>query len=150
LSGSNLDVLLQERSRMFQFETTIRVRYGEVDQMGYVYYGNYALYYEIARVESFRHLGVTYKEIEETGIMMPVLESRSKFVGPASYDEELKIVTSIREKPKVKIRFDYEIYGQGNNLIHQGETLLVFVDNVTRKPCRPPEILQQVLQPYFD
>jgi acyl-CoA thioester hydrolase len=134
---------------MFRFETHIRVRYGEVDQMGYVYYGNYALYYEVARVESLRHLGITYKEIEETGIMMPVLESRSKFIGPASYDEDLRIVTYIREKPGVKVKFDYEIYGQENNLIHQGETILVFVDKLTRKPCRPPEMLQQVLQSYF-
>lgn len=135
---------------MFRFETKIRVRYGEVDQMGYVYYGTYALYYEIVRVESFRHLGVTYKEIEEAGFLMPVLESQSKFIGPASYDEELKIVTSMREKPRVKIKFDYEIYTQDNDLIHTGETVLAFVDKVTRKPCKPPEILQKVLQPYFD
>lgn len=134
---------------MFQFETKIRVRYGEVDQMGYVYYGTYALYYEVARVESFRHLGVTYKEIEETGVLMPVLENRSRFIKPASYDEELQIVTYMREKPGVRVKFDYEIYAQDNDLIHTGETLLAFVDKLTRKPCRPPEILQKVLQPYF-
>jgi acyl-CoA thioester hydrolase len=134
---------------MFRFETKIRVRYGEVDQMGYVYYGNYALYYEVARVESLRYLGVTYKEIEEMGILMPVLESRSKFIQPASYDEDLKIVTTICEKPRARIKFNYEIYGQENNLIHQGETALAFVDKVTKKPCRPPEILQNVLYPYF-
>lgn len=134
---------------MFRFETKIRVRYGEVDQMGYVYYGNYALYYEVARVETLRYLGVTYKEIEETGILMPVLESRSKFIEPASYDENLKIVTTIREKPRARIKFDYEIYNQKNNLIHEGETVLVFVDKVTKKPCRPPETLHKVLQPYF-
>jgi len=135
---------------MFRFETTIRVRYGEVDQMGYVYYGNYALYYEIARVESFRHLGITYKEIEETGILMPVLESRSRFIGPASYDEELRIVTYIHEKPRAKIKFNYEIYACKKDPIHKGETILVFVDKFTRKPCKPPEILQTVLRPYFD
>ena len=134
---------------MFRFETKIRVRYGEVDQMGYVYYGNYALYYEVARVESLRYLGVTYKEIEETGILMPVLESRSKFIQPASYDEDLKIVTTIGEKPRARIQFDYEIYNQKNNLIHEGETVLVFVDKVTKKACRPPEILHKVLRPYF-
>lgn len=134
---------------MFRFETKIRVRYGEVDQMGYVYYGNYALYYEVARVETLRYLGVTYKEIEETGILMPVLESRSKFIEPASYDENLKILTTIREKPRARIKFDYEIYNQKNNLIHEGETVLVFVDKVTKKPCRPPETLHKVLQPYF-
>jgi len=118
--------------------------------MGYVYHGNYALYYEIARVESFRHLGVTYKEVEETGVLMPVLESRSRFIGPASYDEELRIVTYIREKPKAKIKFNYEIYSCTKDPINTGETTLVFVDKLTRKPCKPPEILQTVLQPYFE
>lgn len=117
--------------------------------MGYVYHGNYALYYEIGRVESFRHLGVTYKEIEETGILTPVLESRSRFISPASYDEELQIVTHIREKPRAKIKFEYEIYSPQKDLIHEGETTLVFVDKLTRKPCKPPEILQTVLQQYF-
>ncbi len=81
---------------------------------------------------------------------MPVLESQSKFRGPASYDEELQIVTYIREKPRVKVKFEYEIYSNQKDLIHEGETTLVFVDKVTRKPCKPPEILQKVLQPYFD
>lgn len=95
---------------MYQSETSIRVRYGETDQMAYVYYGNYAMYYEVARVESLRQLGVTYKELEASGIMMPVLENHSKFLGPARYDELLRIVTTIREKPTVKIKFEYEIF----------------------------------------
>lgn len=134
---------------MFHFETKIRVRYSEVDQMGYVYYGHYASYYEIARVESFRHLGITYKELEEMGILMPVLENRSTFMGPASYDEELRVVTYMREKPKVKVKFDYEIYARKHELIHKGETILAFVDKFTRKPCKPPKVLQEILQPYF-
>ena len=113
---------------MYQSETTVRVRYGETDQMAYVYYGIYAMYYEVARVESFRQLGVTYKELEETGVMMPVLENHSKFLAAARYDEVLRIVTTIREKPSVKIKFEFEIYNEKNELINQGETLLAFID----------------------
>ncbi|HET7179798.1 MAG TPA: thioesterase family protein, partial [Chryseosolibacter sp.] len=106
---------------MYISETSIRVRYGETDQMGYVYYGNYAMYYEVARVESLRQLGLTYKEIEEMGVMMPVLENKSRDLAPARYDDLLRIVTTLREKPGVKIRFEYDIFNSDNTLIHQGE-----------------------------
>ena len=117
--------------------------------MGYVYYGFYAMYYEVARVESLRQLGLTYKEIEATGIIMPVLENRSKYITPARYDELLKIVTTVREKPTVKISFEYEIFNEEDKLIHQGETLLAFVNKQTNRPCRPPETMKTVLDPYF-
>jgi acyl-CoA thioester hydrolase len=134
---------------MYQSSTTVRVRYGETDQMGYVYYGVYAMYYEVARVESLRQLGLTYREIEAMGVIMPVLENRSKFIAPGRYDELLTIVTTLREKPGVKIRFEYEIFNQERKLIHQGETLLAFVDQKTNRPCRPPKEMQKVLDPYF-
>ncbi len=134
---------------MYTSETNIRVRYGETDQMGYVYYGNYAMYYEVARVESLRQLGLTYKELEAMGVMMPVLENKSKFLSAALYDDHLKIVTTIREKPTVRIRFEYEIFNGASALIHQGETLLAFVDKKSGKPCRPPEVFQNILKPYF-
>jgi acyl-CoA thioester hydrolase len=134
---------------MYQSSTTVRVRYGETDQMGYVYYGVYAMYYEVARVESLRQLGLTYKEIEAMGVIMPVLENKSKYLAPGRYDELLTIVTTVREKPGVKIRFEYEIFNEENKLIHQGETLLAFVDQKTNKPCRPPQEMQKVLEPYF-
>lgn len=134
---------------MYQSETSVRVRYGETDQMGYVYYGYYAMYYEVARVESLRQLGLTYKEIEAMGIIMPVLENKSRFLAPGRYDETLKIVTSLREKPGVRIKFEYEIFNEANELIHQGETLLAFVHRGTNKPCRPPEAILTVLEPYF-
>ena len=92
---------------MYTSETSIRVRYGETDQMGYVYYGNYGMYYEVARVESLRQLGMSYREMEEMGVMMPVIENHTKFLAPALYDDLLTIVTTIREKPSVKIRFEY-------------------------------------------
>jgi acyl-CoA thioester hydrolase len=134
---------------MYRSETMIRVRYGETDQMGYVYYGYYSMYYEVARVESLRQLGLTYKEIEAMGIIMPVLENRSWFLAPGRYDENLRIVTTLREKPGVKIKFEYEIFNEENKLIHKGETLLVFVDQKSNKVCRPPEAIQKVLEPYF-
>ena len=134
---------------MYTSETSIRVRYGETDQMGYVYYGNYAMYYEVARVESLRQLGLTYREIEEMGIMMPVLENKSKYLAPARYDDLLRIVTTLREKPGVKIRFEYEIFNSQNTLIHQGETLLVFINKTTNRPCRQPPAMHKVLEPYF-
>lgn len=134
---------------MYQSETTVRVRYGETDQMAYVYYGYYAMYYEVARVESLRKLGVTYKELEAMGVMMPVLENHSKFLTAARYDELLRIVTTIREKPTVKIKFEYEIFNEENKLIHQGETLLAFVNQKSGRPCKPPEVMMNVLAPFF-
>jgi acyl-CoA thioester hydrolase len=134
---------------MYRSETTIRVRYGETDQMGYVYYGFYAMYYEVARVESLRKLGVTYKEIEAMGIIMPVIENRSRYIAPARYDEQLTVVATISEKPSVKIKFEYEIYNERKELIHTGETILVFINKETNKPCRPPQEMERVLEPFF-
>ena len=134
---------------MYTSETTLRVRYGETDQMGYVYYGYYAMYYEVARVESLRRLGLTYREIEAMGIIMPVLENKSQFILPGRYDELLKIVTHIKEKPGVRIKFEYEIFNEGGVLINKGETLLAFVNQKSGRPCRPPQEMMDVLEPYF-
>jgi acyl-CoA thioester hydrolase len=134
---------------MYISETSIRVRYSETDQMGYVYYGHYAMYYEVARVESLRQLGLTYREIEEMGVLMPVLENKSRYLKPARYDDLLRIVTTLREKPGVKIKFEYEIYNGENILIHEGETMLVFINKNTNRPCRQPRAMEKVLQRFF-
>jgi len=134
---------------MYQSETTVRVRYGETDQMGYVYYGYYAMYYEVARVEALRKLGLTYREIEAMGIIMPVLENHSKFLTAGKYDELLRIVTTINDKPSVRITFHYDIYNEENILIHQGTTILAFVDQKSGRPCRPPQAMMAVLEPFF-
>lgn len=134
---------------MFTSETRLRIRYAETDPMGYAYYGYYAMYYEVARVESLRQLGMTYKELEAMGTMMPVLENNSKYYSPALYDDELKVITFIRTRPTVRIKFDYDIFNQKGELIHQGETLLAFVNKINGKPCRPPEEFMRLLQPYF-
>lgn len=134
---------------MYVSETQIRVRYGETDQMGYVYYGVYAMYYEVARVESLRQLGMSYKELENMGVMLPVLENKSKYLSAALYDDLLRIVTTIHEKPSVRIKFEYELFNDAGKLIHQGETLLVFVNKNSGKPCRPPKVFDDLLDPYF-
>lgn len=134
---------------MYQFEHKLRVRYAETDQMGYVYYGNYATYYEVARAESIRSIGLSYKEIEEAGVIMPVLENNSKYIRPARYDDELTIKLRIPEKPGVKIRYEYDIY-KADTLIHKGFTVLVFVDKSSGKPCQMPKLLADVLNPFFD
>lgn len=135
---------------MYQSEITIRARYGETDQMGYVYYGNYASYYEVARVESLRQLGLSYRELETMGVMLPVLENHSKFLAPAVYDELLRIVTTVRTRPGVRIKFEYEIYNEHDKLIHTGETLLAFVNKETGRPCRPPAIFDNLLKSFFE
>lgn len=117
--------------------------------MQYVYYGTYAMYYEVGRVESLRQLGLTYRELEAMGIIMPVLENHSEFIQPAFYDELLRVVVTIPEKPSVRIRFQYQIFNEKNVLIHRGETLLAFVNQKTGRPCRPPEAFQKVLETYF-
>ena len=134
---------------MYTSETFVRVRYGETDQMGYVYYGVYAMYYEVGRVESLRQLGLTYKKLEDDGVMMPVLENYSKYHLAALYDDHLKIVTTIQEKPSVRIRFNYSIYNGESKLIHEGETHLAFVDKKSGRPCRPPQAFMEVLKPFF-
>lgn len=126
----------------------MRVRYAETDQMGYVYYGNYATYYEVARAECIRNLGLTYRNIEEAGVIMPVLENNSKYIRPAKYDDELTIILRIVDKPGVRIRFDYDFY-KADKLIHKGYTILVFVDKQTGKPCEMPALLTELLAPYF-
>ena len=134
---------------MYRHETQIRVRYADTDQMRYVYYGNYSAYYEVGRVESLRALGLTYKSMEENGIIMPVLENWSKYIAPAYYDEMLTIHTIIKKLPGVRIKFFYEIYDESDKLIHQGETTLVFVNKETGRPCHPPEDMITALAPFF-
>ncbi len=135
---------------MFEAETQIRVRYAETDQMGYVYYGNYATYYEVARVEALRLMGLSYKELEDEGVMMPVLENCSRYIVPAKYDELLTVKVFIKERPKVRINFHYEIYNPSGKLIHTGETELVFVKVDTRRPCLIPDRFITLINKYFD
>ena len=113
---------------MFSNTTKIRVRYAETDQMGYMYYGNYAAFFEVGRVEMLRSLGMTYKSMEDAGIIMPVSEMKCKYIKPALYDEEITVKVIIEAMPSIRIHFRYELFNEKEELIHIGETTLVFVD----------------------
>ncbi len=134
---------------MFIYEHQLRIRYAETDQMGYVYYGNYAAFYEVARTEMLRQTGISYKQLEDMGVMMPVLEMHTKYLQPAKYDELITIKTTIREKPNVRINFEYEICNEQGTLLNTGNTQLVFVDMKKNRPCRAPEIFMEKIAPYF-
>ena len=134
---------------MYHTEVKIRVRYGETDQMGYVYYGNYASYYEVARVESFRELGLSYKKLEESGVMMPVLELKTKYLQPAKYDDLLTIKVAIPEMPRLKIKYEYKVFNEAGTLLNTGETTLVFINMSTGKPVRIPERMAELLSGYY-
>ena len=135
---------------MLVTETKTRVRFGETDKMTYVYYGNYALYYEIGRTEMLRTLGITYKDMEENGTILPVLELHVQYVKPSYYDDLLTIRTFLKEKPTARIRFDYEIYNQNNELVNKGYTILAFAHAGTFKPTRPPKYFMELIAPHFE
>lgn len=129
---------------------SLRVRYGETDSMKYVYYGNYAQYLEVARVELFRGIGMSYSDIENRGIWLPVASFEIKYLKPAFYDENLKIETYIRKIPGVKIEFDYEIFNSQNQLITTAKTVLFFFSSETQKITSCPDFLLALILPYFD
>jgi acyl-CoA thioester hydrolase len=124
---------------MINYEFTVRVRYAETDQMGVVYHGNYAQYFEMGRVEWLRNLGVSYKWMEENGVMLPVVSLNINFKKPARYDDLLRIKTILKSQTSVKIEFDYEIYNELNQLLTTGYSMLVFVDMKTGRPILPPK-----------
>ena|SRR6185369_9504534 len=134
---------------MYQSEVQIRVRYAETDQMGYVYYGNYASYFEVARVETLRNLGFNYKTIEENGIILPVLSYSVKYLKPAFYDDLLLIKVMIKEVPMARIKFDYETYNEKDELINTADTTLVFINKKTNKPCAAPGELMGAIKKFF-
>jgi acyl-CoA thioester hydrolase len=134
---------------MFEHSTKIRVRYGETDQMGYMYYGNYAEFYEVGRVEMLRSLGLTYSGMEQSGIKMPVLELNCKYLKPALYDEEITVKVIMDKMPGIRIHFRYELFNEKQELINKGETLLVFVNMQSNRPCLPPQDFLDRLKPFF-
>jgi len=135
---------------MLVSETKIRVRYGETDRMGYAYYGIYALYYEVGRVETMRKLGFSYKDVEDRGIMMPVLEYSIKYKNPAFYDDEIKLITKLTEIPTgAKITFHYECLNEAGEILNFGVVTLAIIDKKTNKPCRLPDWFKMELQKHF-
>ena len=135
---------------MFITETQIRMHYALTDQMGVVYYGNYAQFYEIVRTEAIRQLGYTYKDIEAMGIIMPVVEMNSKFLRPAKYDDLITVKTTLRELPTGHaINFFFEIFNEDDKLLNAGNVVLYFMEAVTMKRAKMPTELEEKLKGYF-
>lgn len=130
---------------MLSFDTKYRVCYGDTDRMGVMYYGNYPRLYEIGRTDLIRVIWKSYREVEESGIILPVKLLNAVYHKPAIYDEELTIRTIIKEIPKVKFRLFSEIYNEKGELINEGEVVLGFIDTSTGKPRRAPEEFTKVL-----
>jgi acyl-CoA thioester hydrolase len=131
-------------------ETFVRVRYGETDQMGLLYYGHYALYYEVGRAEAFRSLGYTYRRLEEEGILMVVAEFHARYLRPLEYDELVRIKTSLRQLPQdSRMKFHSELYNEAGLLVNAGVTTLVILDKHTKQKRLLPEPIKELLKGHF-
>lgn len=135
---------------MKEFEIKVRVRYAETDQMGVVYHGNYAQYFEIGRVEWLRNQGLSYRWMEENGIMLPVVSLTMDYKKPARYDDVLTVKTILKNQSSVKIEFDYEIYNDKQELLTTGYSMLVFVDMKTGRPTAPPAYVIEKITPLLN
>ena len=131
---------------MYKNQTQIRVRYGETDQMGVVYHANYASYFEVGRTEWLREYGITYKSMEETGVMLPVISLEIKYKNSARYNDLLTIKTSIKKLPSARIEFDYELVNESGDLLATGSTDLVFINMKRNRPMRCPDYLLDKLK----
>lgn len=136
---------------MYTHEVQIRVRYGETDQMGFIYYGNYALYYEVGRTEALRNLGFTYRGLEEKGIMLPVIKLESTYLRAAHYDDLITVKTRLETLPlQSEITFISELFNEKGKLINRGEVTLTFYDSRAKKKTKMPIALREALVPFFD
>lgn len=134
-----------EKISKHTFSTKLRVRYSETDKMGFCYYGNYATYFEVARVEALRELGIVYKKLEDNGILLPVIELNVRYKRAAKYDELLEIKTIISKVQGTRISFSYEIWSEDGELLNEADTTLVFVDANSMKPIPIPTFIQNAL-----
>ena len=136
---------------MYKFEFQKRVRYAETDKMGYLYYGHYAKYYEIGRVEALRNLGMSYRKMEdELGLMLPVLSLECRYRLPAYYDETITIVTILRELPLKMFTFYHQLFNPAGQEINTATVKLFCMDMKTQKRTSPPDIMIEKLRPYFE
>lgn len=135
---------------MISSEVKYRVIYRDTDKMGVVYHANYIAFYEIARTEMFRSLGIPYSELEKMGVMTPIVEVESKYKAPAYYDDLLTIRATIKELPAVKLDVEYEVFNEQGTLINTGRTLLGYVNMERLRPCRAPQVFIDRLRPYFE
>lgn len=122
-----------------------RIRYAETDQMGVVYHGNYVQFIEMGRTEWLRALGISYKEMEAIGVMLPVISIQINYKKSAYYDDVLTVKTTLKKLPSVKIEFDYEIYNEKDEIITYGNTVLAFINIKTKRPMKCPDYLLEKL-----
>lgn len=134
---------------MTENKISFRIRYGETDQMGYAHHGNYAQYFEMGRIEFLRNVGISYKKMEEDGIILPVHSINTRFFKPAKYDDLVTLKTTLRETPTARIIFDYEIFNEKEELITKGDTTLVFVDTSKNRPIKIPGYLLEKFQQFL-
>lgn len=134
---------------MYAFSLKRRVTYAETDRMGYLYYGHYAAYYESARVEALRALGIRYRELEDRGLLMPVRRLECRYLRPAMYDEDIDVKVQVPVLPRLTMEFRYELRNESGILINTGFTELVFYDAVRKKPVEVPTVILEKLAPYF-
>jgi acyl-CoA thioester hydrolase len=135
---------------MFTSQTTYRIRYADTDQMGVVYYGNYARFYEIGRSEMIRDLGYAYKELEDSGVVMPVVTVNANYKRPLFYDELITIETALKKMPEARMVFYHTIYNQDNEVVHTAEVTLVFLSKETNRPVRVPQYMISALEKMTD
>ena len=135
---------------MISYDAKIRVNYKDTDKMGIVHHSNYIVYYEMARVEALREWGMPYSDMEQRGIISPILEVGSKYILPAYFDEVLTVRVIVEEMPMVRLKVRYELYNEDGKLINTGHTWLGFLDGETRRPCRAPEYFVKKMQALFD
>jgi acyl-CoA thioester hydrolase len=136
---------------MFISESKIRVRYAETDQMKVVYHGHYAQYFETARAEAIRGLGYSYKDMEASGIIMPIVELHVKYLRPALYDDLLTIKTILKDLPNGhRIEFRHEVFNEKGKMLTWGKVVLYFLEAATMKKINIPEALFKRLEGFFD
>jgi acyl-CoA thioester hydrolase len=134
---------------MMTAETRIRVRYGEVDRMGYLHHGNYPLYFEVGRTELIRQFGLTYRELEDRGVLLPLRDISIRYHQPALYDDEVIIRTSLINRPSIRMEFEYQMLNTSGELLSEAKTTLVFVNAETRKPMRVPAFFKEIIDSFF-
>ncbi len=135
---------------MKEHQLEVRVRYSETDQMGVVYHGNYLPYFEIGRVEWLRDKGISYKELEESGIALPIVNITINYKKPARYDDLLKVITKLKFSSSVKIAFECKIENENGELLTTADFILVFVDIKTGRPVAPPPQIETLLQAHLE
>ncbi|MEY3246014.1 MAG: hypothetical protein RL253_1181 [Bacteroidota bacterium] len=136
---------------MFSFDTHVRVRYADTDQMQVVYHAKFIEYFEVGRTDSMRSLGITYKDVEQSGVIMPVVSLDCKFIKPALYDDLLTIRTSLLQLPKDhKIEFHQEVYNEKEQLLCKGKVVLYFMEKITFQKTEMPALLTSKLESFFN